>query len=167
MARLAIVVMISNSDAHVVAAYVMRHGRPDHKHVSWQTSFRECRSSRSFLQDKVIVTNLCHFGHVLVNRQTWELQVFRDINNSLCGTNNARTDFFRNTAGESLDSKPFCKVIFSVTDSLCIYHRWFLRFKKKLLCNCYVTQSQLLRSRSHEILLFFMFILRSLILYKP
>ena len=39
--------------------------------------------------------------------------------------------------------------------------------KNKLLCNCYVTQSQLLRSRSHEILLFFMFILRSLILYKP
>ena len=40
-----------------------------------------------------------------MNRQTWELQVFRDINNSLCGTNNARTDFFRNTAAESLDSE--------------------------------------------------------------
>ena len=104
MARLAIVVMISNSDAHVVAASVIRHGRPDHKHVSWQMSFRECRSSRSFPQDKVIVTNLCHYGHVLVNRQTWEL-VFRDINNSLCGTNNARIDFFRNTAGESLNSE--------------------------------------------------------------
>ena len=57
------------------------------------------------MQDKVIATNLCHFGHVLVNRQTWELQVFRDINNSRCGTNNARTDFLRNTAGESLNSE--------------------------------------------------------------
>ena len=43
-----------------------------------------------------------------------------------------------------------------------IFENFLLCFKNKLLCNCYVTQSQLLRSRSHEILLFFMFILRSL-----
>ena len=73
MARLAIVVMILNSDAHVVAPYVMG--------------------------DLIINTYRDKHG------QTWELQVFRDINNSLCGTNSARTDFFRNTAGESLDSE--------------------------------------------------------------
>ena len=50
-----------------------------------------------------------------MNRQTWELQVFRDMNNSLCGTNNARTDFFRNTASESLDSESLLQGnIFSV-----------------------------------------------------
>ena len=40
MARLAIVVMISNADAHVVAAYVMRHGRPGARFSKVPKSFR-------------------------------------------------------------------------------------------------------------------------------
>ena len=67
----------------------------------------------------VYATNLCHFGLCpTVYRHTWELQVFRDANNLLCGRNHSleRTeDFFRKTASESLDSESLLRgYIFSV-----------------------------------------------------
>ena len=105
MARLAIVVMISNSDAHVVAAYVIHHG--DLIINTYRDKRRSGNVAVQGASPKIkLLQRICAIlGTALVNRQTWELQVFRDINKSLCGTNNARTDFFRNTAGESLDSE--------------------------------------------------------------
>ena len=86
---------------------------PDHKHVSWPTLFmgRRCLSNFAY-------------------RQTWELHVSRDANNSLCGT---RTAHFFNTANESL----LRGNIFSVWQFM--YLSSIIFTLSKLFCNCFAT----------------------------
>ena len=90
---------------HVVASY-RGHTGPDHKQTRIVTSIVQVAVQGTSRKTNQLLQRICAIlGYVLVYRQTLELQVFRDANNSRYGTNNSlvRTeDFCRNTASESL-----------------------------------------------------------------